>query len=141
MSEEIDISIESVTKVFRLSMFKKKIAVDNVSFSVRKGQVLGLLGPNGSGKSTTIKMILGFLKPTSGTISIRGFSPSDRNSRKLIGYLPENPRFQKFLSANEILSYYGSLLNLNRAELAKRIEYLLELVRLTHAADEKTQGQ
>ena len=68
-----DICLTDVTKIFRLGVFKRKVGVEGLSLSVPRGKVIGLLGPNGSGKSTTIKMILGFLRPTSGEILVCGY--------------------------------------------------------------------
>lgn len=137
---EEHITLTNVSKVFKLGIFAKKTAVDDLTLSVPKGKVIGLLGPNGSGKSTSIKMIMGFLKPTSGEILVCGHSTTDRNARRFIGYLPENPRFQKFLKGRELLHYYGSLHQLSGAELKKRTEYYMELVGLKHAADERVGG-
>lgn len=134
------ILLTNVTKIFPLGLFKKKTAVEDLTLTVPQGKVIGLLGPNGSGKSTTLKMILGFLKPTSGEIRVCGHSTTDRNARRFIGYLPENPKFQKFLRAREILHYYGSLHQIGGIELKKRTEYYLELVGLRQAADERVQG-
>ena len=98
-ASEIDISVVSVSKTFRTGLFTKKQAVKDVSFSIPRGEVIGLLGPNGSGKSTLLKMILGFLHPTEGEISVCGEKSQGRKARFQIGYLPENPRFPKFLKA------------------------------------------
>lgn len=140
MSKNSCIILTEVTKTFKLGLFKSKTAVDQLTLEVPSGEVVGLLGPNGSGKSTTIKMILGFLKPTSGEILICGQSTESRISRKFIGYLPENPRFQKFLTGKDILNYYGRLLGLNGSHLTKRIDFLLELVSLKYASHERVQG-
>lgn len=137
---EEHITLTNVTKVFTLGLLKKKTAVDDLTLSVPRGKVIGLLGPNGSGKSTSIKMMMGFLKPTAGEILVCGHSTNDRNARKFIGYLPENPRFQKFLKGRELLHYYGSLYQLSGQELQKRAQHYLELVGLKHAADERVQG-
>jgi ABC-2 type transport system ATP-binding protein len=134
------IVLTEVTKIFRTGILKKKLGVENLSFQVSSGEVVGLLGANGSGKSTTIKLILGFLKPTQGEILICGHPAENRLSRSFIGYLPENPRFQKFLTAREALRYYGKLVGLKGIELKKRIEHLLDLVTLKSAADERVQG-
>lgn len=134
------ISLLEVSKVFRLGVWKKKLAVDNLSLAVPKGKVMGLLGPNGSGKSTTIKMILGFLQPSRGEILVSGRLSTDKNARSLIGYLPENPRFQKFLTANEIMRYYGGLMGLSGVPLRSRITELLERVGLSKAQSERVQG-
>lgn len=140
MSRSEEIALFDLTKVFRLSLRKTKIGVKNISFAVPQGEIVGLLGPNGSGKSTTLKMILGFLKPTSGQIFICGEDAESRSARRHIGYLPENPRFQRFLSAKEILRYLGGLLGMSGAALEARADELLELVGLKHAAKERVQG-
>ncbi len=135
-----DISINQVTKVFHPHLGKRKLAVDGLSLEVPQGKVVGLLGPNGSGKSTTLKMILGFLRPTSGTILVCGEKVPSKISRSFIGYLPENPRFPRFLSGRKLLNYYGQLLGLRGASLNKRSDYLLHLVGLQSAADEAVRG-
>src|SRR3954452_7342998 len=81
------IKVDNLTKTFG-----PKMAVNRVSFSVERGEVLGFLGPNGAGKSTTMRMITGFIPPTEGTISVGGFDIVENpiEARRLIGYLPEN---------------------------------------------------
>jgi len=140
MSETDVISLTDVTKVFRLGVRKKKTAVQDLTLSIPKGRVVGLLGPNGSGKSTTLKMMMGFLKATSGQILICGIPSTERAARTMLGYLPENPRFQKFLRGREVLFYYGKLLGIGTQNLLRRTEELLELVGLKHAGDERVQG-
>jgi len=135
-----DILIQGVSKQFRTGLGKSKIGVQNLNLEVPKGQVVGLLGPNGSGKSTTIKMILGFLRPTRGIIWVCGHQVPSQITRSFIGYLPENPRFPKFLSGRSLLTFYGKLLSLSGKELEKRIDFLLDLVNLKAAGDEKVQG-
>lgn len=139
-NEQTDISIQNVSKVFRTGFGLKKTGVNGLSLEVPRGQVVGLLGPNGSGKSTTIKMIMGFLKPTAGTMTVCGHAVPSKISRSFIGYLPENPRFPKFLSGKSLLQFYGSLLSIKGKALAHRIEFLLDLVNLRWAANEKVQG-
>jgi ABC-2 type transport system ATP-binding protein len=129
-----------VTKTFPTSVFKKKTAVDNLTLDIPQGEIVGLLGANGSGKSTTIKMILGFLKPTVGQIWVCGQTAGTRQARELIGYLPENPRFQKFMRGGEILQYYGRLYGLSGSDLRARTESMLELVGLAPAAAERVGG-
>lgn len=135
-----DISLTDVYKTYPLGLWKKKEAVCGVSFAVPRGEVVGLLGPNGSGKSTILKMTLGFIRPTAGEILVCGHAPSERQSRSFVGYLPENPRFQKFLTAREVLRYYGALCRLERSALSKRVDELLELVALTDAGNERIAG-
>lgn len=138
--EKHAISVNGVTKCFRLDLWKKRTAVDNLSLTIPQGSVVGLLGPNGSGKSTTLKMIMGFLNPTRGEIRVGGFPSTDRRARHAIGYLPENPRFQRFMTARQILVYYGKLLGLGGSELNLRAQSLLERVGLLHAAEQRVQG-
>lgn len=109
-------------------------AVDDVSFEVGAGRVLGLLGPNGSGKSTTIKMILGLLRPTSGELKVQGRDPSERIARHSIGYLPEAPYFYRFLSGRECVRMMGKLSGLRGKQLNQSADEVLEQVGLTAAA-------
>jgi ABC-2 type transport system ATP-binding protein len=134
------ILLSDVTKVFRLGLWKQKTAVSKLNLEIAFGRTVALLGANGSGKSTTLKMILGFLAPTHGEISICGASPKTRAAHKLVGYLPENPRFQRFLTGHEILRYLSSLSGMARQEREKRIDELLEMVGLTTARSERVQG-
>ncbi|MBY0371486.1 ABC transporter ATP-binding protein [bacterium] len=135
-----DIQIKSVTKVFETGIRSRKTAVDNLTLDIPRGEVVGLLGANGSGKSTTLKMILGFLRPTSGNILIAGVTAGTRASRTHLGYLPENPRFQRFLRGRSILEYIGRLHRMSGAGLSRRCTELLELVGLEHAGGERVQG-
>jgi ABC-2 type transport system ATP-binding protein len=134
------ISLTGVSKIFRTGIFKKKVGVKDLTFSVAPGEVVGLLGANGSGKSTTIKMILGFLKPTEGNILVCGHGANERIARKFIGYLPENPRFQKFLTAGQLMQYFGQLSGLGKKKAQEESDRLLELVHLKHVAKERIQG-
>ncbi len=111
----------------------KAKAVNDIDFEVREGEVLGLLGPNGSGKSTTVKMLLGLLYPSGGRLTVFGRSPRDVETKRLIGYLPEESYLYKYLSAMETLDFFGSLFNLSAAERRMRSEQLLEMVGLSHA--------
>jgi ABC-2 type transport system ATP-binding protein len=111
----------------------KAKAVNDIDFEIKEGEVVGLLGPNGSGKSTTVKMLLGLLYPTAGSLSVFGNSPRDVATKKQIGYLPEESYLYKYLTALETLDFFGSLFNLSKAERRKRSEQLLDMVGLSHA--------
>jgi ABC-2 type transport system ATP-binding protein len=107
-------------------------AVDDVSFSVRAGQIIGYLGPNGSGKSTTLKMIAGLLETTSGTVLFNG-EPIDRDLmayKQRIGYIPEEPHLYSHLSGLEYLVMVAQLRNLPPKRAVDRIEELLRLLSL-----------
>ena len=100
-------------------VFGKKIAVGNLSLTVRRGEVFGFLGPNGAGKSTSIKMLLGLVKPSSGQAFVLG-APSDNvEIRRKIGFLPEDFRFYTWLSATELLRLHGRLCGMTAERLAR----------------------
>ena len=106
-------------------------AVRDVSLTAAPGQVVGLLGPNGSGKSTTVKMLVGLLRPTSGTVRWSGLDVHDsanlRVYQRLFGYVPEEPRLYTYLTAIEYLELVGGLRSLNPTVLRRRIDRYLEL--------------
>jgi len=107
-------------------------AVQDLSFSLRPGQVLGCLGPNGSGKSTTVKMLSGLLQPTRGTVQFDGHNIQDDLTayRKHLGYVPEEAHLYPYLSGWEYLEMIGTLRGMPDFELAKKIDSLLELFSL-----------
>jgi ABC-2 type transport system ATP-binding protein len=112
--------------------FKGIIAVDDVSFSARPGEITGYLGPNGSGKSTTLKMITGLMETTSGKIFFRG-QPIDSDLigyKQRMGYVPEEPHLYAHLSGLEYLTMVGQLRNLPAKPTAERIDGLLRLFSL-----------
>ena len=133
MAESV-IRANALTKVFRDFWNRPKArAVNEIDFEVKEGEVVGLLGPNGSGKSTTVKMILGLLYPTAGSLTVLGKSPRAVETKREIGYLPEESYLYKYLTAEETLDFFGSLFNLSKAERAARIDQLLDMVGLSHA--------
>ncbi len=128
---EAVIQCAGLTKTFRDFWMRNRVrAVDALDLAVHRGEVYGLLGPNGSGKSTTIKMILGLLHPTAGRVSVFGKRPEDVNTKRLIGYLPEESYLYRFLTARETLDFYGRLFRQDRRQRQKRIDMLLEMVGL-----------
>jgi ABC-2 type transport system ATP-binding protein len=128
MANESIIEVDHLTK-----MFKKFTAVDDISFDVKKGEIFGLLGPNGAGKSTTLRMLSTLSRPTKGTATIGGYDTvkHDMEVRKLIGVVSEKMIIYNRLTAKENLSFFGSLFNIPKDTLNKRIDELLELVQLT----------
>jgi len=130
------VTTTALTKVFRDFWHRPKVhAVTQLNLSVSRGEVFGLLGPNGSGKSTTIKLLLGLLHPTSGSATILESTPRNVSNRRHIGYLPEESQLYQQLTAAETLRFYGALFGLKGVQLEERIDQLLNMVGLTHAAD------
>jgi ABC-2 type transport system ATP-binding protein len=114
------------------------IAVNDVSFTVQPGEVLGYLGPNGSGKTTTVGMLTGLLEPTRGTVLFEGLDIQDDpvEYRRRIGYVPEEPNLYPFLSGREYLQLVGRLRELPERTLNRRIDDLLGLLGLGDAAEQ-----
>jgi len=112
------VRLENVTK-----RYGDLTAVDGLSFDVRRGEVLGLLGPNGSGKSTTMKMVLGLVPPTSGTVNVLGYDVARDpiEVRRRVGYVPESPRVYEFLTALEFLDLTGDVYGMTAAAKKERI--------------------
>ncbi len=107
-------------------------AVQDLSFTLRPGQVLGCLGPNGSGKSTTVKMLTGLLQPTRGTVQFDSHNIQEDLAayRKLLGYVPEEPHLYPYLTGWEYLELIGTLRGMERRDLTKKVDSLLELFSL-----------
>lgn len=135
------ITVENLTKVFKSGFNHQTLtAVDQVSFHVKPGEVYGLIGPNGCGKSTTMKIMLGLLKPTSGRTLIFGVDSHQVQSRSQVGFLPENPYFYKHLTGRETLVFYAKLCGLRGQHLRQRVEEMLELTGLSYAAQRRVGG-
>src|SRR5437867_3694582 len=129
------ILVEELTKKFRPGWpgLPPVIALAGLSLSVHKGEIYGFLGPNGAGKTTTLKVLLGLMCATSGKVEILGRPTGDVAVRRRIGFLPEAPYFYDYLTAEEFLAFYGHLAGLERGELSRRIDHLLEVVGLRDA--------
>src|SRR5882762_7365504 len=111
---------EALTKTYRVGFWGRRVrAVQDLSFEVRAGEIFGLLGPNGAGKTTTLKMLAGFVKPSSGHAWISGNRVGTVSSRRSLGYLPENPALYEFLRGDEYLIFAGRLAGLSRTEARK----------------------
>src|SRR5438094_3361324 len=122
------ISVKELTK-----RYARTVAVNHVSFEVAKGEIVGFLGPNGAGKTTTMRMLTGFLLPTSGTATVAGFDVLEKplEVKKRIGYLPETPPLYHEMITDEYLSFVGKLKGLSGAELSKRIDHVCERCAIT----------
>ena len=130
------VEVKDLHKVYRVGIRRKKfVGVKGVSFEVYPGEIFGIVGPNGAGKTSTIKILTGLMKPTSGYARMFGEPVDDIESRRRLGYLPEGPYFYEHLKAPELLRYYGQLHGLDSATMDKRIPELIARVGLSHATD------
>lgn len=129
------IVIENLTKVFRPSWPGRPSvqALAGLSITVQQGAICGFLGPNGSGKTTTLKILMGLMRPTSGMAEVLGRPAGDVKVRQHIGFLPESPYFYEYLTAEEFLRFYGHLSGVRGAPLRRRVDELLDLVGLGEA--------
>lgn len=129
------IEIEELTKDFQVGFWKKRPvrALDGLSLSVEKGEVFGFLGPNGAGKTTTLKILMDLIRPTAGSARVLGETVGSVSLRQRIGFLPENPYFYDYLTAEELLLYVGKLFGMRQPALAGRVRTLLENVGLADA--------
>jgi gliding motility-associated transport system ATP-binding protein len=117
------IKVEGLTK-----RYARNVAVDNISFEVAKGGIVGFLGPNGAGKTTTMRVLTCFLPPTSGTASVAGFDVLEQplEVKKRIGYLPETPPLYPEMEVVEYLSFVGRLKGIASADIGSRIDQVIE---------------
>ncbi len=104
----------------------KVLALNDFSLEIEQGEVFGFLGPNGAGKSTALKILLNFVYPSAGTVTLMGRNVSDSSTRGLVGYLAENPYFYDYLTAKEILWFGGKTSGLHKHELHDRTDMLLD---------------
>ncbi len=121
-----------------MKRYGDKVAVDNVSFDVYGGEVFGFLGPNGAGKTTTIKMIVGLLQPTSGTVKVAGYDiqTQPRLAKASCGYVPDTPNLYAKLTGRELLRFVADLYDLDRTQAVRRADELLRMFELAAAADD-----
>ena len=130
------VRVTDLVKDFQVGFrMRRRRVLSNVSFSALEGEIFGFVGPNGAGKTTTLKILMGLIRPTSGSASILGRNVAESEFRDQIGFLPENPYFYPFLTAREILDFYARLSGVEAHRRAERVDELLAMVHLTHAAD------
>lgn len=135
------VEVKNLTKVFSIGLRKEYVvAIDNLSFEVKAGEVYGLIGPNGSGKSTTMKVVLGLMAASKGSAKVFGLDSGDIRARNEIGFLPENPYFYKHLTGAETLHFYGKLCGIRGSALKDRTAELIKLVDLEGAANRRLGG-
>jgi ABC-2 type transport system ATP-binding protein len=124
------IRIEELTKDYAIGFWRRVPyrALDRLTLDIERGEVFGFLGPNGAGKTTTLKLLMQLIYPSSGRAQILGRPVGDVATRHRIGYLPENPSFYDYLTAEELLNYFGELFGYNAADRRKRVTALLDRV-------------
>ncbi len=124
------IETEDLTKDYFVGFWRPKPyrALDRLTLSIEAGEVFGFLGPNGAGKSTTLKLLMGLIFPTSGSGRILGRPIGDVGARQRYGFLPENPSFYDYLTAEELLTYFGSLHGLSGRGRRERVSQVLDEV-------------
>ncbi|MBI4667724.1 MAG: ABC transporter ATP-binding protein [Elusimicrobia bacterium] len=139
------VQFENLTKIYRLPGFLKTQEVpgiESLSFEIAEGEIFGLIGLNGSGKTTTIRLLLGLIRPTSGRVLILGQEAAkEHRVRSHLGYLPESVSFPQALTPNEILHFFARIDAAKfggKKKLEKTIDEVLSIVKLDKAADRKT---
>ena len=122
------IRTDALTKDFRAGFWRPRPrrALDALDLHVERGEIFGLLGPNGAGKTTTLKLLLQLLFPTSGRAELLGRPAGDTEARNRLGYLPEHPYFYDYLTAEELLEYFGRLFGIEPAARRRRASALLD---------------
>jgi ABC-2 type transport system ATP-binding protein len=131
------ITLESVKKTF-----DGKVAVKDLTLSVPLGEVHGLLGPNGSGKSTTMKMVMGIIKPDYGRINLCGVDVLQQplDAKRLVGYVPEVPYLYEYLTASEYLDFVGTTYRINLKSRRERVNELLQALQMHEHINEVMSG-
>jgi ABC-2 type transport system ATP-binding protein len=126
------IETQELTKDYFVGFWRPRPyrALDRLTLTVGEGEIFGFLGPNGAGKSTTLKLLMGLIFPTSGSATILGRPVGDLGMRRRIGFLPENPYFYDYLTAEELLNYYAGLSGLSGADRTRRVSEVLDEVEI-----------
>src|SRR5438034_8526918 len=121
------IEILQLEKIYSVGFWRKrpKRALCPLDLMVQEGEIFGFLGPNGAGKTTTLKMLMGLVFPTGGTARILGMELDDPRMKAQIGFLPEQPYFYDYLTARELLKYYGQLSGVEAKQLTRELEEVL----------------
>src|SRR5260370_32066697 len=125
------LSTHELTKDYAVGFWRKRPyrALDRLTLDVEGGEVFGFLGPNGAGKTTTLKLLMQLVFPTSGRAELLGKPIGDRSVKHRIGYLPEQPYFYDYLTAEELLSYFAALFGYRAAHRRQRIDRLPDYAR------------
>lgn len=129
------IQVDGLRKVYRQGFWMRRVeAVRGISFAVSRGEAFGFLGPNGAGKTTTIKILMGLMQPTGGTVRLFGLPVPDRKTREKVGFMPENPYVYPYLTPREFVGTCARLSGLRGAPLRDRVEHVLRQTGIAYAA-------
>ena len=134
VAEFAAIETRDLTKIYPGFWKSQQVqALTNLNLRVRQGEIFGLLGPNGSGKTTAIKLLLGLINATSGEALVMGQQAGDQDTRRRLGYLPEESYLYRFLNARQTMDFYARLFNMNRSQRRQAVDYYLDFVSLDPA--------
>ncbi|ORJ59124.1 ABC transporter ATP-binding protein [Geothermobacter hydrogeniphilus] len=134
------IEIRNLHKTYKGKRRNQVRALTDLNLTVEQGEVFGFLGPNGAGKSTTIKILTGQIAPTKGLALINGVPVTNPSARSSLGYLPENPAFYQFLTAEEYLFFVGRIQQMDASAIRAAAQRVLGLLELDHAARRPIKG-
>ena len=135
------IEIQNLSKTYKTGFRQKPLkAVDDLSVTIEEGKIVGLVGPNGAGKTSTIHILMGFIRPSNGHVSILGKTPDDISSRLNVGYQPEIFYSYPFLTARQSLHFYGQLSKMDEKNHPEEINAILKRIDLEEAADRVIQN-
>ena len=141
VDQGLAIQTRQLTKVYPGFFRSQHVqALTQLSLNVQRGRIFGLLGPNGSGKTTTIKLLLGLINPTAGDALVMGQPAGDQETRRRIGYLPEESYLYRFLNAPQTLDFYARLFNMNSPQRRRAVDYYLDFVGLDPAVRRRRIG-
>lgn len=134
------IEISGLSKTYAGKKFATVEALKNLNLTIGEGEIFGFLGPNGAGKSTTIKTLVGLISPTAGSATVKGVDISSSEARRHVGYLPENPAFYDYLTAEEYLAFVGKVFQLSETQLMAQSSRVLKLLELWDARKRQIRG-
>ncbi len=141
VAEYAAIETRDLTKIYPGFWKSQQVqALTNLNLRVRQGEIFGLLGPNGSGKTTAIKLLLGLINATSGEALVMGQQAGDQDTRRRLGYLPEESYLYRFLNARQTMDFYARLFNMNRSQRRHAVDYYLDFVGLDPAVRSRRIG-
>lgn len=135
------IEVRGYRKTFYIGFRRKpSVAVRDIGFEVGRGEIFGFLGPNGSGKTTTIKALLGLIRPDGGELKVLGHPAHSQAWRANVGYMPEHPTFYEYLTGLEMVTWFARLAGMNSVDASKQAERMLDRVGLQHAMHRRLRG-